>query len=123
MKRKRIWLAAVELSLIYVLGGCGRCECGPPKWLPNRENLKLVEVGMTKAEVLEIMGAPGETAAYKDSEWLVYQTDYGNRIVGRSSTRTKHYNEWHTVLLIRDGKLAGTDRNYSENRYKYRIIR
>ena len=118
MKRKRIQLGAV-LSLIFILGGCASGQ-----WQSNRENFKLLEAGMTKAEVLEIMGEPREIAAYKNSEWLVYQTERMiDESVDRESRRARAVNEWQTVLLIRDGKFAGTDRNYWENRYKYRIIR
>ncbi|MHC4585194.1 MAG: outer membrane protein assembly factor BamE domain-containing protein [Planctomycetota bacterium] len=117
MKRNRIWLLASELTLICILVGCES-----PQWQPNRENLKLVEVGMTKAEVLEIMGEPRERAAYSNSEWLVYQTDRKNESIGRGNTRMRPVNEWLTVLLLRDGTLAGTDRNYWKNRYKYRVL-
>ena len=119
MKQKEIWLLAVGLTLICIIGGCASGQ-----WQSNRENFKLLEVGMTKAEVLEIMGEPREMAAYKNSEWLVYQTDRMiDESVDRESRRARAVNEWQTVLLIRDGKFAGTDRNYWENRYKYRVIR
>ena len=119
MKWKRILLGAVGLTLICILGGCASDQ-----WQSNRENFKLLEAGMTKAEVLEIMGEPREMAAYKNSEWLVYQTERMiDEGVDRESRRARSVNEWQTVLLIRDGKFAGTDSSYWENRYKYKIIR
>ena len=119
MKRKRIWVLVAELALICILVGCELRECGPAL----REELKLLEVGMTKSQVLEIMGRPYERAAYSNSEWLVYQTDCATEGAGRGSTRTKPANEWLTVLLLRDGKLVSTDTNYWDNRYKYRVSR
>lgn len=119
MKRKRIWLLAAELALICILVGCESRECGPAL----REELKLLEVGMTKAQVLEIVGKPYERAAYTNSEWLVYQTDCSYEGAGRGGTRTRPYNEWLTPLLLRDGKLVGTDKNYWKNRYKYRVLK
>jgi outer membrane protein assembly factor BamE (lipoprotein component of BamABCDE complex) len=94
-------------------------ECGPTL----REELKLLEVGMTKAQVLEIMGKPYEKAAYTNSEWLVYQTDCSYEGTGRGGTRTRPPDEWLTALLLRDGKLVSTDTNYWKNRYKYRVSR
>ncbi|KPL24562.1 MAG: hypothetical protein AMJ75_03430 [Phycisphaerae bacterium SM1_79] len=119
MKQKRIWLLAAELTLIGILVGCEWCECGPML----REELKLLDVGMTKEQVLEIMGRPYERAAYTNSEWLVYQTDCSSEGTGRGNTRTRPPDEWLTVLLFRDGKLVSTDTNYWDNRYKYRILK
>ena len=119
MKQKRIPLLAAELTLICILVGCEFRECGPAL----REELKLLEVGMTKAQVLEIMGKPYAKAAYSNSEWLLYQTDCDFEGAGRGGTRTRPYKEWLTPLLLRDGKLVGKDTNFWENMYKYRVIR
>jgi len=121
MKRKRFWLLAVELTLISILVGCECCqwrECGPT----YNEKIHLLEVGMTKAQVLEIMGQPYEKAAYSNSEWLVYQTDCDFKGGGRGSMRTRPRNEWLTPLLFLDGKLIGKDRNYW-NKYKFRALK
>ncbi len=119
MKRKRFPLLAAELTLICILVGCELRECGPAL----REELKLLEVGMTKAQVLEIMGKPYEKAAYTNSEWLVYQTDCSYEGAGRAGTRSRPPDEWLTVFLLRDGKLVSIDTNYWKNRYKYRVSR
>jgi hypothetical protein len=121
MKRKRIWLLAAELTLICILVGCGRCECGPI----YRKELNLLEAGMTKAQVLEIMEQPYERAAYSNLEWLVYQTDskFKHKKRGRGSELiTKPHNEWLTPLLFRDGKLVGIDKNYWD-KYKFRALK
>jgi hypothetical protein len=115
MKNKRISLFAAELTLVCILVGCGPS---------NREKLNLLEVGMTKERVLEIMGKPYERAAEGNSEWLVYQTGwhltgdaYGNLV--RRPDR-----EWLTPLFIQAGKLAGWGRNFwrtEEKRYDVKI--
>lgn len=115
MKQKEIWLLAAELALACILVGC---ECGPTV----RERLNLLKVGMTKVQVREIMERPYEVATYSDSEWLVYQTDSETQLVGGYMI-DKPYNEWLTPLLLRDGKLTGTDKNYWKNRYKYRVLK
>ena len=119
MKQKRICLLAAELALTCILVGC---ECGPTV----RERLNLLESGMTKAQVFEIMGRPYERAAYTNSEWLVYRTNFDKEFVGHSfggDWIDKPENEWQTPLLLRDGKLVGTDSNYWKNKYKYRVLR
>jgi len=116
MKQKGIWLLAAELALSCILVGC---ECGPTV----RERLKLLEVGMTKVQVRKIMGRPYEVATYSDSEWLVYQIDSETEFVGYGGMIDKPENEWLTPLLLCDGKLVGTDKNYWENKYKYRVLR
>jgi outer membrane protein assembly factor BamE (lipoprotein component of BamABCDE complex) len=117
MKRKGIRLLVAKLVLTCILVGC---ECGPTV----RERLKLLEVGMTKVQVREIMGRPYEVATYSDSEWLVYQTDSETEFVGYDGGMIdKPENEWLTPLLLRDEKLVGTDKNYWENKYKYRVLR
>lgn len=122
MKRKRIWLLAAELTLTCILVGCGRCECE----LIYGKELNLLEVGMTKAQVLEIMEQPYERAAYSNLEWLVYQTDskfkYKRRGRGGSEKIRKPDNEWLTPLLFLDGKFVGTDKDYWD-KYKFRALK
>jgi len=118
MKRKRFWLLAAELTLISILVGCEWRECGPT----YNEKIHLLEVGMTKAQVLEIMGQPYEKAAYSNSEWLVYQTDCDFKGGGRGSMRTRPRNEWLTPLMFRDGKFLGIDKDYWD-KYKFRALK
>ncbi|MHC4543530.1 MAG: outer membrane protein assembly factor BamE domain-containing protein [Planctomycetota bacterium] len=117
MKQKGILLLAAELTLTCILVGCGPT---------NREKLRSLEAGMTKGKVLQIMGQPYERATYGNSEWLVYQTDSSEELVSMgpgSGWIEKPDNEWLTPLLLRDGKLVGTDKKYWKNKYKYRVLR
>ena len=56
----------ILLSLAVILSGCGEEQ--------NRKNLNLLEVGMTKVQVLEIMGEPYRREAQDNNEWLLYPT-------------------------------------------------
>ena len=69
------------------------------------------------------MGQPCERAAYGNSEWLVYQTDWHSELNGYyGGSKIKPKNEWLTPLLFLDGKLVGKDRNYWD-KYKFRALK
>ncbi|UCE07345.1 MAG: outer membrane protein assembly factor BamE [bacterium] len=116
MKSQSIRLLVAELTLIYILVGCGPS---------NREKLNLLEVGMTKEKVLEIMGQPYQREAEGNSEWLLYET--GPRIRGNpfgDYYERRPDSEWLTPLFIQDGKLEGWGRNFwmtKEKRYDVKI--
>lgn len=98
---------AIVVSMFGVfLAGCA-CDI-------NRENLNKLQVGMTKAQILEIMGKPYRREAQGQDEWLLYETE----------TNTWTESDWLTPLLIEDGKLVGWGKNYwttIEQRYEVKI--
>jgi hypothetical protein len=97
MKQKRIWLLVAELALICVLVGCAPAQ---------REKLNLLEVGMTKREVLKVMGTPYKTEAKGENEWLLYKTGdqwHVNTLVGGYGRRPER--AWLTPLQMQNGKL------------------
>lgn len=121
MKQKGIWLLAAELTLICILVGCGPS---------NREKLNLLEVGMTKVQVLDIMGQPYQREAEGSNEWLLYETGNANPLSTAFGTAagkdpiSRDDSENLTPLLIENGKLVGWGRNFwmtKEKRYDVKI--
>ena len=99
---------AVVISMVCIfLSGC---------YVQNiRDNLNKLEVGMTKAQVLEIMGKPYRREAQGQNEWLLYVT---------AMYRGRPESYWLTPLLIEDGKLIGWGKNYwttREQKYDVKI--
>lgn len=95
-------LIVISMLLVILMSGCEE---------ENRRNLNTLEVGMTKAQILEIMGNPYRREAENSSEWLLYQTERkDSHIGGYYSIRPE--SQWLTPLLIQDGKLVGWGSNY-----------
>ena len=63
-------------------------------------NLDSVRVGMTRDQVLEIMGQPQRQEAYGSTEFLIYSTD------GTSNTALLDF----TPIAIVDGRVTGSGR-------------
>lgn len=101
----------IVLFLTLLVIGCGNSLWDIEK---RRENLNKLEVGMTKTQVIEIMGKPYMTEATKETEWLLYWTvPYG---------RTDE--ERYTPIAFRESKVIGWGRNFwttKEQRYDVKI--
>ena len=69
MKKQILFGFAVIFVLLFAVG----CSYGVA--LENREKLKQVRVGMTKAQVRELMGAPLENEKYHTPDIWFYYTD------------------------------------------------
>ena len=83
----------------------------------NRDNLNKLEVGMTKGQVLEIMGKPYRREAEGSREWLLYETKAQRGYLWTES-------DYLTPLLIEDGKLVGWGKNFwvtKEQKYDVKI--
>ena len=98
----------IVMSMVAVfLTGCYLYSLQAPR---NRDNLNKLEVGMTKEQILQIMGKPYRREAEGQDEWLLYVTEAP---LQRDSDLTP--------LLIEDGKLVGWGKNYwttKEQRYE-----
>jgi len=70
-----------------------------------------ISVGMSRDEVVKILGKPFGREVYGDDEYLIYETNY----FGKSE------NERNTPILIRSGKVVGWGRNYYDNTKKSKI--
>ena len=99
-------LLIISMLLLILMGGCEE---------QNRKNLNLLEVGMTKAQVIEIMGSPYRREAESNREWLLYQTEGKDFSLGQGRI-PKPDSEWLTPLLIQDGKLIGWGSSYWTNK-------
>ena len=98
--------------LLFFLQGCS--------WNTNRENLNNIEVGMNKAQVLEIKGKPYRREAEGRYEWLLYQTRDTSGWRREYLTRTK--SDFLTPYLFEDGKLIGWGQNFWKSKeQKYDI--
>lgn len=105
----------VELILICIPVGC----------VPSyKEKLNLLEVGMTKEQVLNKMGQPYLITVEGNSEWLIYQTDSNLKTDSYGNLVWRPHREWLTPLFIQDGKLVGWGSSFwktEETRYDVKI--
>ena len=65
-------VAAVALASVVLLAGCAT---------NNSSKLNDISVGMTKADVISVMGQPSETRATASVEYLVYRLCVGRNLV------------------------------------------
>jgi len=89
------------ISLALVAGCCQT----------NRANLSKLEVGMSKEQVLDIMGKPRRTEASEKMEVLLYQTEM-------NYTPHNTFEKVETPLLFEDGKLIGWGRSFWDDHIK-----
>ena len=81
---------AISLLCLFI----NRCEA------INRANLNRLEIGMSKGQVLRIMGKPYIREADPVQEWWLYQTEM-------DSIYTSPSDELTPVVFDKDGKLIG----------------
>lgn len=70
----------------------------------NRKNLNRLEIGMSKEQVVGIMGTPYMREADTNREWWLYETTYYNGPVKEEFLTP--------VVFDKDGKLIGWGRNF-----------
>jgi len=106
------------MMMAVVLVGCGSPVGEDVD--ANNSNLAKLGIGMTKAQVLDIMGPPATIEAYKTKsggtlEFLIYR----NKWDGRQGDA-----QWTPICII-DGKTEGWGRNFYGDTIKIRkeIIR
>jgi hypothetical protein len=97
----------------------------------NNANMAKLSVGITKTQVLEIMGPAGKTEGYETKsggfmEFLFYRTQVADmrghpHFLQEEGVTDKHW----TPICIIDGKLKGWGRNFYDDTIKIRkeIIR
>lgn len=104
--RKLLIIAASVFFLIPTafIGGCVGLTAAA-----NRDNLNKLEIGMSKNEVLKIMGKPHQREADGQYEWWLYLTDAWRSID-------------YTPLAFENSRLIGWGRNfYIEKTRKYDV--
>jgi hypothetical protein len=77
----------------------------------NNEALLSLQVGMTREEVISLMGQPAKREAYGSTEYLIYKTN----TTGQSERAD------FTPIAITNGKVAGWGRNYYDSSLKSKI--
>ena len=102
------------LPLVIILSGC--VSAGMLQVSETRDNLNRLQLGMSKAEVLKIMGDPRIREVFMDSdgegiEVLFYQTEF----VGYAVTPKE---DALTPVLIKKNSVIGWGRNFYEARVK-----
>ena len=106
------------MVVAVVLVGCGAVKATHIK--KNNANLASLTIGMTKAQVLGIMGPPKTTEAYETNsggslEYFMYETDYSQGPLAVDAIVTRI-----TPVCIIDGKLKGWGRNFYDDTIKIR---
>ena len=105
--------------IVVLLSGCASSSVMPWGIEKARKNLMKLEIGMTKQEVITIMGEPYNREAYRlpDGgvlEFLIYLTQYTySGVIPDSDT---------TPICFENGKVTGWGRNfYVEKKKSYEI--
>jgi outer membrane protein assembly factor BamE (lipoprotein component of BamABCDE complex) len=92
---------ALMASLLFA--GCGAYITSI-----NNSNINTVlKVGMTRDEVIAIMGTPQKREAYGRTEFLIYRT----------SLNTNDPNSFTPIAIV-DGRVIGWGRNFYDNAVK-----
>ena len=108
--------------------------CAGPLTIPsvvkiNNANMAKLSVGMTKAQVLEVMGPAGKTESYETKtgealEFLMYRSKVAS-ITSDEWDEMYATDEHWTPICIINGKVSGWGRNFYDDTIKIRkeIIR
>jgi hypothetical protein len=116
------WCGALVLlalaSILVMLMSCQSGSTFPWGIERARANLNRLEVGMTKDQVLAIMGKPYSREVFPDEagrpvEILIYVTQYTESGAIPDSDKTP--------VCLRDGKVVGWGRNFYERTQKQEI--
>lgn len=109
MTKKLIIISIIFLIIISLIGCAGSPVSRRGEAHSNRSKLVNLKIGMTKNEVINLMGKPSKSEAYeiqgKNFEFWLYLTEYEWL---EYSTRRPEY----TPLAFEEGFLKGWGRNY-----------
>ena len=111
---KALGYASLLFALGFVLLAGSACEYYVKDEMDrNKENLAKLRIGMTKAEVKQIMGEPLIKEVYnKPDVWYYYERP---RWQDGSATR----DECTPVVFDEDGRLAGYGKEYYKTNYEF----
>lgn len=98
--------ALTYVLVVLTFSGCGAVNDGVNLYTSssNRSALNKLAVGMTRAEVVAIMGDPHKREADGRAEFLVYRTETYD-----------HGDSSFTPIVLIDGKVTGWGRNFYDN--------
>ena len=97
--------AVVATLIMFTSGTFGCQEFVGSQSASHTKALMKVQVGMSRDEVVALMGQPQKREAYGKTEFLIYQTEY------RGINEAGNF----TPIGIVDGKVVGWGRNYYDN--------
>ena len=100
--------------IIFLMIGLFLVGC--TEWDRNREHLNNIDTGMSKDQVLQIMGKPYRREAQGQTEWWLYRTEFKNYDSAES--------DYITPLVFENNKLIGWGKNYwttKEQKYDIKI--
>ena len=121
MKTTLLILMAVVVVSCGVVGSPGIASL-ERKIKANNSNMAKLSVGMTKAQVLEIMGPAGRTEAYESKtggggshhEFLMYRSKLANPFDAKYDAANATDAHWTPICIV-DGKLKGWGRNFYDD--------
>ena len=108
----------ILLALAVLISGCASSSVMPWGIEKARNNLMKLELGMSKQEVINVMGMPYNREAYSTSDgqldFLIYLTKYTDSgSIPDSDT---------TPICLLNGKVTGWGRNfYEKQKQRYEI--
>lgn len=109
MAKKLITAFSILLFTLSLIGCAGSPARRGGEAAKNRSNLVNLKIGMTKNQVIELMGAPSKTEAYeiqgKNLEFWLYLTEY-------TWTQFTGAKMDYTPLAFKGDILKGWGRNY-----------
>src|SRR5262245_54786362 len=98
----------IAVSVLAVwLAGCGMVQQAQVS--NTRSSLSRLEVGMTKAEVIAIMGEPRSREAQGNTEFLISRTEL------TFNDRRDYADSSFTPVVIVNGRVAGWARNFYDD--------
>jgi len=107
------------LALVLLVSGCASSSVMPWGIEKTRNNLANLELGMSKQEVINIMGMPYNREAYSTPDgpldFLIYLTKYTDSgSIPDSDT---------TPICLLNGKVVGWGRNfYEQQKQRYELV-
>ena len=106
---RKCYLFLLLASALLLINGCGIAYQIQSR--TTNDNFMQLNVGMSRDEVLSILGTPYKREVYDDREFLIYKTNH----VARSEK------ERFTPILLKSGKVIGWGRNYYDDTIKSKI--
>ena len=109
MKKKRLLFLFAGV-LLLLLNSCGNWD---PEIIKNRDNLKKIARGMSKAEVKAIMGEPLWNEVYNQPDLWFYYSDckWSDGMITSDEC---------TPVIFENGKVTGWGQDYYKNHCRYR---
>jgi outer membrane protein assembly factor BamE (lipoprotein component of BamABCDE complex) len=95
------------IYFLFLVASVAACQPFVDGWQSgsHTQAIMKLQVGMSRDEVLSLMGQPQRREAYGSNEFLIYRTDY------RGGNESADF----TPVAIVNGKVVGWGRNYYDN--------